>query len=139
MSHPWGDTLPAPGGLLTLRPGLHWVRMPLPFALNHINLWALDDAHEGQPSWTVVDAGVATEAIRTLWQTLWAGPLAAKPLSRMLVTHMHPDHVGNAQWLVDNFSGAQPARCLALAHPGRHPATAPALHAARRCAGAAAA
>ena len=110
MSHPWGDTLPAPGGLLTLRPGLHWVRMPLPFALNHINLWALDDAHEGQPSWTVVDAGVATEAIRTLWQTLWAGPLAAKPLSRMLVTHMHPDHVGNAQWLIDNFSGAQPAR-----------------------------
>jgi glyoxylase-like metal-dependent hydrolase (beta-lactamase superfamily II) len=41
---------------------------------------------------------------------LWAGPLVAKPLSRMLVTHMHPDHVGNAQWLIDNFSGAQPAR-----------------------------
>ena len=110
MNHPWGDTLPAPGSLLTLRPGLHWVRMPLPFALNHINLWALDDAHEEQPSWTVVDAGVATETIRTLWQTLWAGPLAAKPLTRMLVTHMHPDHVGNAQWLIDHFSGAQPAR-----------------------------
>lgn len=110
LIHPWGDVLPAPGNLLTLRPGVHWVRMPLPFALNHINLWALDDTHEGQPGWTVVDAGVATEAIRDLWQTLWAGPLNGKPLTRMLVTHMHPDHVGNAQWLIDHFSGAQPAR-----------------------------
>jgi glyoxylase-like metal-dependent hydrolase (beta-lactamase superfamily II) len=109
LIYPWGGTLPTPGNTLTLRPGLHWLRMPLPFALNHINLWALDDVHEGQPGWTVVDAGVATETIRTLWQALWRGPLAGKPLSRMLVTHMHPDHVGNAQWLIHHFSGTQPA------------------------------
>lgn len=95
---------------MTLRPGLHWLRMPLPFALNHINLWALDDAHEGAASWTIVDAGIATTEIRTLWQALWDGPLSEKPLSRMLVTHMHPDHVGNAAWLITHFSGAQPAR-----------------------------
>lgn len=110
LNYPWSDTLPAPGELLTLLPGLHWIRMPLPFALNHINLWALDDAQAGVDGWTVVDAGVATEAIRSLWQTLWAGPMEGKPLTRMLVTHMHPDHVGNAQWLIEHFSGTQPAR-----------------------------
>lgn len=110
-SYPLGDTQPLPGELLTLRPGLHWLRMPMPFALNHINLWALDDEFDGAPSWTIVDAGVATDPIRDAWQTLWQGPLSTKPLSRMLVTHMHPDHVGNAQWLIDHFSApAEPAR-----------------------------
>lgn len=115
VSYPWGETLPAVGEQLTLRRGLHWVRMPMPFALNHINLWVLDDHADGSdseaPGWTVVDAGVATEAIRSAWQALFAGPLADRPLSRMLVTHMHPDHVGNAQWLIDQFSAPQqPAR-----------------------------
>jgi len=102
--------MPAAGELMTLRPGVHWVRMPMPFALNHINLWVLDD--DGTiPGWTVVDSGVATPDIRAAWQTLWAGPLAGKPLMRMLVTHMHPDHVGNAQWLIEQFSATQaPAR-----------------------------
>jgi glyoxylase-like metal-dependent hydrolase (beta-lactamase superfamily II) len=95
---------------MTLRPGLHWVRMPLPFALNHINLWVLDDAAQ-TPGWTVVDAGIASDALKGHWQALWDGPLAAQPLKRMLVTHMHPDHVGHAQWLIDQFSApGQPAR-----------------------------
>lgn len=110
MIYPWGDAMPETGTCMTLRPGLHWLRMPLPFALNHINLWALDDQHEGRPGWTIVDSGVATDAIRTAWHSLWQGPLAGKPLTRMLVTHMHPDHVGNAQWLIEQFSGTQPAR-----------------------------
>jgi glyoxylase-like metal-dependent hydrolase (beta-lactamase superfamily II) len=111
LHYPWGQDLPATGELMTLRPGLHWVRMPMPFALNHINLWALDDNQDSTPGWTIVDSGVATEAIRGAWQTLWEGPLSAKPLARMLVTHMHPDHVGNAQWLIEHFSASgAPAR-----------------------------
>ena len=111
LAYPWGDTLPETGALLTLRAGLHWVRMPMPFALNHINLWVLEDEIAGQPGWTVVDAGVATPAIREAWQALWRGPLNERPLRRMLVTHMHPDHVGNAQWLIDGFSApGEPAR-----------------------------
>ena len=111
LAYPWGDTLPETGALLTLRAGLHWVRMPMPFALNHINLWVLEDEIAGQPGWTVVDAGVATPAIREAWQALWQGPLNERPLRRMLVTHMHPDHVGNAQWLIDGFSApGEPAR-----------------------------
>ncbi len=109
--YPWGDALPAPGALMTLRPGLHWLRMPLPFALNHINLWALDDDMDG-PGWTLVDAGIGTDALRAHWETLWQGPLAGRPLQRMLVTHMHPDHVGNAQWLISRFGAPRPATRL---------------------------
>lgn len=104
MLYPFGDQRPDVGQTLTIRPGLHWLRMPLPFALDHINLWALDDACDSRPSWTLVDSGVAIEPIRAAWHTLWEGPLQGRPLSRMLVTHMHPDHVGNAQWLIDRFS-----------------------------------
>jgi glyoxylase-like metal-dependent hydrolase (beta-lactamase superfamily II) len=111
VSYPWGQAKPATGELMTLRPGVHWVRMPLPFALNHINLWALDDTQADHASWTLVDAGIADETIKSAWNTLWQGPLADKSLARMLVTHMHPDHVGNAQWLIDNFSAnGAPAR-----------------------------
>jgi glyoxylase-like metal-dependent hydrolase (beta-lactamase superfamily II) len=109
--YPWGDALPASGTLMPLAPGLNWVRMPMPFALNHINLWVLDDEVEGRPGWTVVDAGIASAPIREAWSTLWQGPLGTQPLLRMLVTHMHPDHVGNAQWLIDQFSApGAPAR-----------------------------
>jgi len=111
IAYPWGDALPPTGELMALRPGLQWLRMPLPFALNHINLWVLDDPQAGQPGWLVVDAGIASEPIRQAWQALWQGPLAGTPLRRMLVTHMHPDHVGNADWLIEQFSApGNPAR-----------------------------
>lgn len=111
LSYPLDKAQPGIGDMMTLRPGVHWLRMPMPFALNHINLWALDDELEGRAGWTIVDAGVATEDIRNAWQTLWRTDLASKPLVRMLVTHMHPDHVGNAQWLIDHFSAPEhPAR-----------------------------
>lgn len=111
LQYPLGDARPATGEVLTLRPGLHWIRMALPFALDHINLWVLDDAQDGREGWTLIDSGVAIDSIRAAWQTLWTGPLKGAPLGRMLVTHMHPDHVGNAHWLIEHFSAAgQPAR-----------------------------
>ena len=107
--YPWGDQRPDTGQTMTVLPGIRWVRMPMPFALNHINLWVLDDARDGRTGCTVVDAGVATPEIRAAWQALWQGELSTTPLLRMLVTHMHPDHVGNAQWLIEQFSGEEPA------------------------------
>lgn len=112
LHHPWGDQRPPVGEWLTLQPGLHWVRMPLPFALDHINLWVLEDAWPDveamtQPGYTVVDAGVYTPAIHEAWAQLWAGPMAGGALAKMVVTHMHPDHVGNAQWLIERFGHAE--------------------------------
>lgn len=68
--------------------------MSLPFALNHINLWLLDDGEDGS-STAAVDTGYALEATRTAWESALVG----RRLTRCIVTHCHPDHLGNAQWL----------------------------------------
>ncbi len=87
---------PAPGTLMDVAPGVKWLRMPLPFALNHINLWVLDDGD----GWTLVDTGISTDDTRRLWTEIFEGPLKAKPVKRLLCTHFHPDHLGLAGWLV---------------------------------------
>ncbi|MBI4984212.1 MAG: MBL fold metallo-hydrolase [Rhodocyclales bacterium] len=85
------ETLPAPGTAVELAPGVKWLRMPLPFALDHINLWLLADG----AAWTAIDSGIAVDPIRDIWRAV----LATHPLSRLLVTHFHPDHLGLAAWL----------------------------------------
>ncbi|HXH03848.1 MAG TPA: MBL fold metallo-hydrolase [Candidatus Competibacteraceae bacterium] len=100
LDYPYGERLPAAGDALELLPGIHWLRMPLPFALDHINLWLLADGE----SWVAVDTGLGTPAVQELWQRLSAGVMAGRPLSRVLVTHYHPDHLGNAAWLAQRFA-----------------------------------
>ncbi|MBL8519138.1 MAG: MBL fold metallo-hydrolase [Betaproteobacteria bacterium] len=79
--------------------GIHWLRMPLPFKPDHINLWLLQDDDEDGPGWTIVDTGYAVDQTRTLWEQLLAGPMANGRVKRIIVTHFHPDHVGCARWL----------------------------------------
>ncbi len=88
---------PAPGTVIDVAPGVKWLRMPLPFALNHINLWVLDDGD----GWTLIDTGINSSDTRGLWAALFAGPLKAKPVKRILCTHYHPDHFGLAGWLTE--------------------------------------
>ncbi|HRE15027.1 MAG TPA: MBL fold metallo-hydrolase, partial [Usitatibacteraceae bacterium] len=95
IRYPFERTLPEPGGTIEVRPGVHWIRMPLPFALDHINLWAIEDGD----GWTLVDTGYGSDATRELWEQVLAGPLGGRPVRRIVVTHFHPDHVGNADWL----------------------------------------
>ena len=92
------EATPAPGTATEVAPGVHWLRMSLPFQLDHINLWALEDG-EG---WTLVDTGLGNEATRALWETAFASRLS-KPVRRVIVTHYHPDHAGNAAWLCERF------------------------------------
>jgi glyoxylase-like metal-dependent hydrolase (beta-lactamase superfamily II) len=99
---------PAPGEVSEVAPGVLWLRMPLPFALNHINLWAIADEDERGPGWAIVDTGVKTPDTLAAWRALTAadGPLAQRGsarLTRVIVTHMHPDHVGMAGWLTRKF------------------------------------
>ena len=86
---------PAPGEAAAIAPGVLWLRMPLPFALDHINLWLLEDG----PSWTIVDCGYALPQTQALWRQILAERLAGRPVGRILVTHYHPDHIGLAGWL----------------------------------------
>jgi glyoxylase-like metal-dependent hydrolase (beta-lactamase superfamily II) len=78
-------------------PGIWWIRMPLPFALDHINLWILED----RDGFTIVDTGYGVEATWTLWERHFAGVMAGRPVTNVVVTHYHPDHVGSAGWLVE--------------------------------------
>jgi glyoxylase-like metal-dependent hydrolase (beta-lactamase superfamily II) len=104
LAYPLGDTLPAIGAVHELAPGLGWLRMPLPFALDHINLWLLEDTHEsGAQGWAAVDCGVATDATRDAWEQVFAGHMQGRPLLRVVATHCHPDHIGLADWLCRRF------------------------------------
>jgi glyoxylase-like metal-dependent hydrolase (beta-lactamase superfamily II) len=102
LEYPLGDTLPTGGTKLQVAAGIYWVRMPLPFALDHINLWLVRETD----SWTVIDCGVASDAIKALWQTIFANHLEGLPISRILCTHMHPDHVGLSGWIAEQYPKA---------------------------------
>ena len=108
LVYPCGEA-PAPGTVKQVAPGVLWLRMPLPFALNHINLWAIADADAQGPGWAIVDTGTQTPDVLAAWRALIAddGPLAATPqgnrITRIFCTHMHPDHVGMAGWLARKF------------------------------------
>ena len=91
---------PPPGGLIEVAPGVHWLRLPLPYRLNHVNLYLIAD----DGGWAVVDTGLGTDACRAGWDRVLAGPLAGQRLTRMIVTHYHPDHVGLAGWFTERFA-----------------------------------
>ena len=86
---------PASGEVTEVAEGVLWLRMTLPFVLNHINLWLLEDG----PGWTIVDTGIANEDTKAVWERIFAETLGGKPVTRVLVTHFHPDHMGLAGWL----------------------------------------
>jgi glyoxylase-like metal-dependent hydrolase (beta-lactamase superfamily II) len=91
---------PAPGEFVAVDPGVAWIRMPLPFALDHINLWLLRD----DDGWSIVDCGLGDADTRGLWERHFAGSLGDRPVRRIIATHFHPDHVGNAAWLAARFA-----------------------------------
>jgi len=90
---------PPPGTVVEVAPGVRWLRMPLPFALDHINLWLLAEGD----GWTIVDSGLNTQETKTLWSKVLADALDGKPVKRLLVTHFHPDHIGLAGWLTETL------------------------------------
>ena len=109
LHYPLADALPAPGTTLEVAPGVRWLRMALPFALDHINLWLLRDVQDGVHGWTAVDCGVANDDTRARWEHIFAQELQGLPLLRVVCTHMHPDHIGLAHWLTERWSTLQHA------------------------------
>ena len=90
---------PAPGAVTQVAPGILWFRLPLPYRLDHVNIYLIED----EDGWRVLDTGLGTDACRQGWEALLAGPLQGQRLTGMVVTHYHPDHVGLAGWLADRF------------------------------------
>lgn len=107
LHYPLADTLPEPGTALKLAPGVKWVRMGLPFALDHINLWLLRDclttSNGEMDGWTVVDCCVDLPAAKAQWEAVFEHALEGLPIVRVIATHMHPDHLGLAHWLCERW------------------------------------
>ncbi|MFK8053145.1 MAG: MBL fold metallo-hydrolase [Woeseiaceae bacterium] len=89
------DARPEKGSCIDISEGVRWLRMPLPFLLGHINLWLLDDGDEI----AIVDSGLNSAETREHWKKL----LEDMSVSQVIVTHMHPDHVGCAGWLTETY------------------------------------
>jgi glyoxylase-like metal-dependent hydrolase (beta-lactamase superfamily II) len=90
---------PGPGRLIEIAPGVQWFRLPLPYRLDHVNIYLI----ENDDGWTVLDTGLGTDACRTAWEAVLSGQMRGQRLTEMIVTHFHPDHVGLAGWLAERF------------------------------------
>lgn len=98
LVYPFQDK-PAPGECIEVAEGVLWLRMPIPFQLDHINLWLLRDGD----GWTVVDTSVNEPISKGHWRNIFQTYLRGEPIKRVIVTHLHPDHVGLAGWLCTKF------------------------------------
>jgi glyoxylase-like metal-dependent hydrolase (beta-lactamase superfamily II) len=90
---------PPDGGTTEIAPGLLWVRMPLPYALDHVNLWLLAEGD----GWTLIDTGHGDPATRAAWDALAGTVLRGRPIRRVICTHHHPDHLGLAGWMAERW------------------------------------
>ncbi len=104
LTYPWGTTAPGTGETIRIADSLSWARLPMPGSLGHINSWLLDDEGERGPGVAIVDTGLMLTACSDAWKALFAGALADTAITRILCTHLHPDHIGLAGWLMKRFN-----------------------------------
>lgn len=100
LTYPWGGLSPAPGKTIAIAPGITWARIPMPGSLGHINSWLLDD---GDGAVAVVDTGLLLRLCSDSWKALFTGDMADRRVSRVICTHLHPDHIGLAGWISKKF------------------------------------
>ena len=113
LDYAFGESLPDACATIDVAPGIKWLRMSLPFALDHINLWLLRDEMEDplQPGsimqgWSIVDCCISADHSKAQWESIFATQLEGLPVLRVIVTHMHPDHIGLAHWLCERWTTA---------------------------------
>ena len=100
LTYPWGRTVvPSPGRPEKIADGVYWARFPMPMSLDHINIWLLED----EDGWTVVDTCLGMNSAKEIWEQMFAGFMQNRPIVRVICTHLHPDHVGLAGWLIERF------------------------------------
>ena len=100
LTYPWSrEVNPEPGQAEKIADGVYWARFPMPMSLDHINLWLLEDGD----GWTVVDTCLNMKTSRDIWEQLFGSVMQGRPITRVICTHLHPDHVGLAGWLTERF------------------------------------
>ncbi|MEZ5675259.1 Glyoxylase, beta-lactamase superfamily II [Thalassovita litoralis] len=98
LHHPF-TTPPQPGDVIEVRPGILWARLALPFQLDHVNIYFLQD----NDGWMIVDGGISNKQTRAAWEALLNGPFAGEKFTGLIITHHHPDHIGMAGWLCEKL------------------------------------
>ncbi len=102
LTYPLGKRSPGDGEAIEVAPGLRWARIAMPGSLAHINIWFADDAADGAPNGVaVIDTGMNLPMCRDSWAALDADAMAGRQVTRVIGTHLHPDHIGLAGWLCD--------------------------------------
>ncbi|MFT4799105.1 MAG: glyoxylase-like metal-dependent hydrolase (beta-lactamase superfamily II) [Candidatus Azotimanducaceae bacterium] len=99
LTYRFQDQAPGPGEITEVKDGVYWIRMPMWGRLNHINVWLLRDG----PGWTIVDTGLFRDDVQAHWETIFDKYLEGKPVTRVIATHLHADHTGNAGWITDKW------------------------------------
>lgn len=99
LTYRFVEEAPEYGALTEVRDGVYWIRMPMWGRLNHINVWLLRDGD----GWTIVDTGLFRDDVQGHWQTIFDKYLEGKPITRVIATHLHTDHTGNAGWITDKW------------------------------------
>lgn len=99
LTYPWGEAAPGVGETIRIANGISWARIPMPGSLGHINSWLLDDADERGEGVAVVDTGICLTPCSDAWKALYVGALKGKRITRVIGTHLHPDHIGLAGWI----------------------------------------
>lgn len=99
LEYPWGDAAPSSGEVIRIADGISWARIPMPGSLGHINSWLLDDGDGVVP----VDTGMLLSVCSDEWKALFEGALKNRPITKVICTHLHPDHIGLAGWLCKKF------------------------------------
>ncbi len=102
LTYPWGKATPASGEIIRIADGISWARIPMPGSLGHINSWLLDDTD----GYVAVDTGLMLPGCSAEWKALFSSALKDRPLTRVLCTHLHPDHIGLAGWLCKKYDVA---------------------------------
>jgi glyoxylase-like metal-dependent hydrolase (beta-lactamase superfamily II) len=117
------------GDTVEVAKGVHWIRMHLPFTLDHINVWAI----QGKEDVTIVDTGLSTKDNLNGWERIFRDTLQSQPVKRLICTHMHPDHIGMSGWITQRFrcplwmTQAEYLMCRLLAAEANRPPTPDAL------------
>ncbi|PHP65204.1 MBL fold metallo-hydrolase [Zhengella mangrovi] len=93
------ETMPDYGDMVEVAEGIVWTRIPLPYRLDHVNIYFLRDG----AGWAVIDTGIQTPEAKQAWENLLSGPMRGETITRVIVTHHHPDHIGLAGWLCERF------------------------------------
>ena len=104
LQYPFGEEQPGPGTVREVAPGTYWIRLPLPFALDHVNVWLVRDEIDGRQGWTLIDCGISRDEVKAQWEQIFDQALQGLPVLRVVVTHMHPDHVGLADWICKRWN-----------------------------------